>query len=815
MTRTLADLKLAIRSLRRTPGFTVVAVLTLALGIAVNTAVFSVVNGVLLSPLAYDEPDRLLSVNFTAPGAGYDLVPFSDDVYLEFQRILPSLESLGIYQDETLNLVGDSDPERIPAARITPTVLEVLRITPFAGRLFTAADAEPGAEPVAVIAHELWQGRWGSDDAILGSLVELDGQMRRVVGILPPGFAFPRQDTRIWRPYIIDSAELQPGNFSSPGIARLAAGRTIEDARADLAAAIDRLPEISPEEYRPELIEQIGLAPNVVPLMEIVVGNVRQPLLVILGTVALVLLIASANVANLFLVRAESRQREVTLRSALGAGTGDLVRFFLTESLVLALVSGTIGLLVAVAAVEAFVASAPVAIPRVDQISTDLRVLGFNFAAAALAGLLFGSVPLWRHRRRELASELRDGGRTVTSGNATLTTRNLLVVAQVALALILLVGSGLMLRSFQSLRTVDPGFRADGILAVTLAPAGADYPDSAERAEFWTRVVERMAALPGVEQIGAINHAPLGETRSGGSVSIEEFPIDEATLPPIAEKKQATPGYFETLGIPVVAGRTFSADDGARGFPAAVVSESFARHWWPDGSALGKRVRENDSDAWFEIVGIVGDVHHLGLDLPPEEVVYFPLEQGNAEVPIVPRRLTIMLRTTGNPTALTGAIRSALREVDPRLPVTESRPLARSLADAMARTSFTVTMLGIAASMALFLGAIGLYGVISYIVSQRTQEIGVRIALGAPVAGVRGMVVRRGMALAGVGIGIGLVAALALSSVLATLLYEVSATDPLTYGGVALVLALTALVASWVPARRAAAVDPVVALRGE
>ena len=813
--RLLADIRLALRSLRRSPMFTAVSVITLALGIGASTAIFSVVNGVLIKPLPYPEPDRLLVVLFEAPGIGYPEIPFSEGVYLFVRDNQRSFEAIGMFNEEKINLVGDGDPEQVAGARITPSLLDVLRVTPSIGRLFVQGDAESGAAPVSLLSHALWSRRYGADPSVVGTMVELDGVMRRIVGVLPESFRFPDNETRVWRPFVIDPANAPVGNFSYLGIGRLADGATHQSAHDDMASLVARFGEEFPDDLPTSLLEQARFAPNLSSLRSMIVGDIQQALWIVLGAVAVVLLTACANVANLFLVRAETRQREVTLRAALGAGRADVARFYLTESILLGLGGGIAGLVLAWVALRAFVSSAPVAIPRIEEIGIDGTVLALTFVISVLTGVLFGAVPMVRRGARSLATQLREGGRSTTTARRALNTRGLLVIAQVALALVLLVGSGLMIRSFRALRHVDPGFRADSVLTVGVAPPGAEYPGPDELTALWTQLLPRLETVPGVIFAGAINGIPLGGGQSAGAVEIEDHPTEDDALPHMASKRSVMPGYFETMGISILEGRKLEATDAADNFRGLVVSRSFARHWWPNESALGKRVREDEESDWYEIVGMVGDVHFKALEVAAEEVLYWPLRRDDGTDIVVPGAMDLVIRTTGDPTAITEAVRRAVWDVAPRLPIANMRPMSGVLENSVSRTSFTLAILGIASAVTLLLGAVGIYGVISYLVSQRTLEIGVRLALGAPASTVRRMVVQRGMVLTAIGIGVGLAAALAVSSVLAALLYEVSATDPLTFVGMTVVLALTALIASWLPALRASSVDPIVALRAE
>ncbi len=818
MIRLLADIRLAVRGLQRSATFTVVAVLTLALGIGATTAIFSVVNAVLIQPLPYPDAEELLSVNFEAPGMGYPFVPFSDGAFLFVRDRQQSLAALAMYNTHSVNLVADGEPIRVAGANVTPSLFDVLQIPAAMGRTFTSEEGTPGAAPVALIAHELWLERYGGDSAILGQVVDMDGVMRQIVGVMPPGFTFPGTNTRIWKPFELDETSFSMGSFSHPGVGRMRPGTDAATVESDIEAVMVRMFEEYADAFPPNFAEQAGFAPRVVDLKELAVGDIRQALFVVLGTVSLVLLIACANVGNLFLVRAEMRQREVTLRAALGAGRTDIARFFLAESLILAITGGVLGVVLAFLAVRAFTTLAPVALPRLTEISIDATVLLFTLAVSLAAGIAFGAIPLLRRQLRDLASSLREGGRSVTVSQGPFSLRNLLVVSQIALALVLLVGSGLMMRSFQALREVNPGFAADGVLTASIALPRSEYPDAEERLALWVSLRDRVAGLPGVTSAGVVDNLPMGTSRSAGSFTIEGLVPEEGALPPSAEKKSVTAGYFETLQIPLLQGRYLDDGDGVDRFRAAVVSANLAAHWWPTAGAIGKRISENggaDEPTWYEIVGVVGNVHNETLEDPAEHTIYYPIMAGAAEAPDVSWNNTLIIRTEGSPTGLLPGVRGVVSELDARLPIARSRPLAEHLADTMARTSFTLVMLGIAASVALFLGAIGIYGVISYVVSQRTSEIGVRIALGASRGSVQNMVVRRGMLLASVGIVVGLVGAFAATTALGSLLYEVDALDPTTYAAVAVALALTALLASWIPAMRASGVDPIVALRSD
>ncbi|HSM60535.1 MAG TPA: ABC transporter permease, partial [Longimicrobiales bacterium] len=679
---------------------------------------------------------------------------------------------------------------------------------------FAAGDDRPGAEPVAVLSHAVWEQSFGSDPAVVGSLQELDGVRRRVVGVMPPGFSFP-EGASVWVPLEIDPVEPDPGAFSWLGIGRLRPGETPASAQADMAELLRRFAEANPDELSPEVLEQAGLVPDARPLKELYVQDMARALWVLLGTVGFVLLIAVANVANLFLVRAEARMREQAVRTALGASRRDMVRLYLAESVALATGGGILGLGLATAGVRGLLAIAPVAVPRSTEIGIDGSVLAFTAVVSVLSGLLFGLFPVLGYARDDLSSALREGGRSATAGRKRHRARGALVVSQIALALVLLVGSGLMARSFLALRSVDPGFDAQGRLAFRVSLPSAEYPDAEAGALLHARLLERMAAVPGVESVALASALPLEETKNASPMESEDRPIPENELGPVIDRRLVSPGYFGTMGIGLE-GRELTREDRADGTRAVVVSRALARLLWPGESALGRRLRpQGVEDGWWEVVGVADDVHFESLGAEPAPLLYVPMVSGHTAEPTPSRSFQVVLKVAGNPVSFTAAAAEALGEVDPRLPMVEPRAVEGIVRDAMAATSFTVVLLGIAAAIALVLGTVGIYGVISYVVSRRTAEIGVRMALGAPAARVLREVVGQGATLASAGIAVGLLGAWGVSRVLSSLLYGVTATDPLTFAGTAALLVLVALLASWIPARRASRIDPVEALRAE
>jgi putative ABC transport system permease protein len=647
---------------------------------------------------------------------------------------------------------------------------------------------------------------------------------RTVVGVMPESFRFPTSDVQLWVPMVIDPAKLAPGNFNYSAVSRLRPGVPYERASRELSALVWRLPEaMGPDSVSREMIEQAKLAVIARPLRDRVVGEIERTLWLLLGSVGLILLIACANVANLFLVRAESRQREVAVRTAIGASRWEIARVFLGESLALSALGGILGLVLASAGVRFLLSLQPQGIPRLEEIGIDGTVVAFTALVSILSGLLIGAFAAFRYGSPDLVPALKDGGRGGTAGKARHRARQILVVVQVALALVLLVGAGLMIRSFWRLASVDPGVDPKGVLTVSLSLPESEYATSARTAQFYVQLLERVRGLAGVEKAGANSILPLSNGNSMSSHMIEDQPTPPSSLPPMLGTRFASPGYFEALGIPLLEGRSFDRIDPDRTGDEVVVSRALARHFWPGKSALGKRLSPGgpgeEVKQWFTIIGVVGDVREQGLHAKPVEAVYYPVRRVNPDTDgeWVPRDFTLVVKAKPgvDPTSLVTAVRQAVWSIDPKLPLSGVRTMEKVVESSMARTSFTMLLLGIGAAVALLLGAVGIYGVISYIVTQRTQEIGVRMALGAQRGDVSGMVMKEGLILALLGIGSGLAVAFAVTRLMKALLYEVSATDPATFAAVPLLLALVALLASYVPARRAAGVEPLEAIRYE
>ena len=823
----LSSLRSTARGFGKAPGFFLITVLTLGLGIGATVAIFTVINAVLIRPLPYPDPERIVWVTQSAPGMGLEEAALSDGTYLLYRNENKVLEDLGIYWQGSVTLTGGQEPERIGAARVTPSIFKVLRASAVLGRPLAEEDGKPGAEPVLVLSHGLWQRRFGGDRKILGSLVQVDGVSRRIVGVLAEGFRFPSAQEELWTPMVIDPANLQPGNFNYGGVGRLRPGVTTGRATKELSALVWRLPDVlGPESMPRGMIEQAKLAVLAKPFRDHVVGDIGRTLYVLLGGVGLILLIACANVANLFLVRAEGRQREVAVRTAIGASRWEIARVFLGESLALSVLGGLLGLALAAAGVRLLVALQPPGIPRLDEIGIDASVIGFNVLLALLTGALIGGFAALRYGSPDLVPALKEGGRGGTAGRARHRARQVLVVVQVALALVLLVGAGLMVRSFWGMANVDSGVEPAGVLTVQLNLPEAEYGQAARTARFYTRLLEQVRAIPGVTRAGTITILPLSAENSMSSHRIEDHPLPPDSLPPMLGTRFASPGYFEALGIPVLEGKSFERIDPDTPHDGVLVSRAVAQRFWPKGGALGKRLTPGGPGEtparWYTIIGVVGDVREQGLHEKPVEAVYYPVRRANPDGPDaagewVPRDfiLAVKARAGIDPLSLVKPVRDAVWSIDPKLPLAQVRTMEDVVERSMARVSFTMLLLAIGAVVALALGAVGIYGVISYIVSQRTQEIGVRMALGAQPGEVSGMVLKEGMALALLGIAIGLAGSFAFTRFMRALLFEVSATDPATFAAVPVLLAAVALLASYLPARRAAGVEPLEAIRYE
>lgn len=803
------------RSLARTPQFTVAAVVTLALALGTNTAVFSVVQGVLLKPLPYEEPERLVQLRHTAPGLGYDDFGVSPGLYWLYSES-EAFSASGIYMPATVNVTGgDGPPVRESAALMSHGVLGTLGVTPLRGRAFDESEDAPDGPAVVVLSHGLWQDRFGGVADVVGRTLDVDGQPRTVVGVMPETFAFPTANTRLWLPLALAPTGDDYGAFTYEAVGRLAGHVDAEAASSRLGPVLQHLRD-SPEGSGGELsafIDAGRMAPRVVPLKETVVGDAGAALWILLGTVGFVFLIASANVTNLFLVRSEARQGEMAMRAALGARRTGLIGHFAVEALLIAAAGGMFGVMLAWWALRSLLALAPPGIPRLHEISIDPVVLGFALLATLLSAVLLGLLPALRLTSPALLTTLSRSSRGATTGRERHRTRQVLVVAQTALALVLLVGSGLMVRSFQQMRAIDAGFQPENVATFRLSLPTPAYDQDAV-ARFHRDLLPRLRALPGVLYAGATTSPPLADCCAGTAHFIEDQPVAPGEMPPMFAFSTVSDNYFETMRIPVLAGRSFAAQDGDGARPV-IVSQALAERIWPGTDAVGRRLRPASTDTgWHTVVGVVGSVRDRGLQNDPTAMVYYPLPAGETEfLAGNPAGMTYVLRTD-RPDDILGLARAEVWSIDPNLPVAAGSTYARIVADSMIRLRFTMLALVAASLIALLLGAIGLYSVISYIVAQRTGEIGIRMALGAQPGEVRRMVVLQGGRLIALGLLAGLAGALALTRLMHGLLYGTEPTDPATFAIVTTTLAIIALVATYLPARRASRIDPAASLRG-
>ncbi len=819
MSTLLQDARYAVRAMKRSPGTTAVAVLALALGIGANTAIFTVVNAVLLRPLPYPAADRMVSLVRTYPN-GYG-PSVSVPKFITWKQGNPLLENVAVYDfmGPGVSISGEGEPEQIKAIRASVEFFPLFRVAPAAGRFFNAEEDHPGGPRVVVISHGLWQRRFGADPGLVGRTVVLSGEPYTVIGVTAAGFeANPPAD--VWLPLQADPNSVNQGHYL------LCAGRL--KPGVTLAAANARMKVVA-EEFRrryPDTMSKQESA-GVMPMRDLVVGDIRPLLLIVLGAVALVLLIACANVANLLLARAAAREREIAIRTALGAGRGRLVRQLLTESCLLGLAGGVLGLLLGLWVLRILLLFTPAGLPRLAEMTPgsglDLRVLGFSLLLSLLTGILFGLAPAVQASRPDLNSTLKEGMARTTAGVRHLRARGLLVVSEMALGLVLLIGAGLLIRSAASLRGVQPGFDTAHALTFKTALSGARYSNTASVTTFSRAVIQRLESLPGVQSAANVINLP---TEPGPDLNFEIAgrPASAANATGDEQWRFISPHFFKAMGIPLLRGREFSDTDTAKSPAVVIINAALARKYWPKEDPLGQRItigrglgKEFD-DPTREIVGVVGNVNEFGLDRQPPAIMYIPGAQVNDALTALGNRIlptAWVARTAVDPMTLAGAVRREVTAVDRQQAVFEFRSLDQVMERALANRRFILLLLSVFAAVALTLAAIGIYGVMSYAVEQRTHEIGIRIALGAGQGDVQGLVVRHGMTLAAIGVAIGLAAAFGLTRVLANLLFGVKATDPLTFAAVAAALSAVALIATWLPARRASRVDPVIALRGE
>jgi putative ABC transport system permease protein len=803
----LQDLRYAARILWKNPGFTAVAVIALALGIGANTAIFSVVNTVLLRPLPYKIPEQLVLVWEDATKHGYPRDTPAVANYIDWRDQNSVFTGMAAIADTNFNLTRAGDPESLKGREVSATLFPLLGVEPQVGRVFAAAEDQPGSDRVVVLSHRLWQRRFGGDPTIVGRVLTLNDEGYTVVGVMPARFQFPANDDDLWVPIAFTQQEAANRNRHYLQVmARMKPGVTLEQAQSEMTTIGARL-----QQQYPESNTDLGVA--VTSLQEHLVGDIKPALLVLLGAVGLVLLIACANVANLLLARAAIRQKEIALRVALGARRWRLMRQFLTESVLLAALGGIAGLGIAFAGLLLLKASIPQTISQAQEITLDLNVLVFTLGVSLLTGLIFGLAPAIQATRFNQSETLKEGGRDSVTGRGGKRLRGLLVTAEVAVSLVLLIGAGLLINSFLRLRNIDPGFQASNLLTMKIELPQPKYEEFEKRTAFYTALVQRVQSLAGVRSAAVTTNLPLYRQGNSISVRIEGQPQPAPGQELIVVTRIISPGYFDTMGIPLLSGRQLTDQDTENTPNAVVISETMANRVWPGENAVGKRLAvgrvRSDAD-WIQVAGVVKDVRQFELNAAPRPQMYLSYRQAGffaAE--------DLVVRTEVEPASLAATVRNAVWEIDKDQPVSNIRTMEEILAESIARQRFTMLLLGVFAGVALLLAAVGIYGVMSYSVAQQTHEIGIRMALGASAGAVLKMAVGYGLKLVIAGVVIGLIAAFALTRLMATLLFGVTPTDPATFAVISLLLVVVAGVASYVPARRATKVDPLVALRYE
>jgi putative ABC transport system permease protein len=816
----------AWRSLRRVPAFTITATMTLVIGIGAAVAIFALVNGVLLRPLPYGNPDRLVGAWHDLKGVSIRKANQTSATYFTYKRLARSIEGIGIHEDGAVNVSdprGGTAPQRITSSWISASLIPVLQVPPLLGRNFTEAADLPKGPDVVIISEGLWRSRFGADPQILDRTLEVNGRSRTIVGVMPGRFRFPTAATQIWLPSQFDPNDAYGGGFSYDAVARLKPGISVAAAQRDFAAVLPRMVELSPNMApgvsTQMLFEQAKPLPFLVPLKEDVTGGIAKTLWIVAAAAGLVLLVACANVTNLILVRADGRQRELAIREAIGAGRVRVLAHFLAESAVITALAGAVGLGVAALAIRVLVRIGPEEIPRLGEVRIDLATVGFSIAISVFVALVCSVIPALRLGRVHLSSALREGGRGGTASRVQQRVRSTLVAAQIALALVALAGSGLLIRTFQRLNAVRPGFNPENLATFWISLPTARYPTDTAEVRFYTQLLDRVRSLPGVQGAGISSRLPLVER---GMNQNPFYPEDDASyatkIPPLQIFTTIDGGYFQTMGIPLVAGRTFDRLDAQRSHEA-VISQATAIQFWKDSSgqrALGKRFRSLPTGPLYTVVGVVGNARDTALAAPPSQTVYFPQVPSTGRFDSQTRNtMALVVRTSSEPIAITRAVQRTVRELDASLPLFDVRPMTAVFQASMAQLSFTILVIGAAAIVTLVLGAIGLYGVMAYVVALRTRELGVRIALGASPGAVVAMLTRQGVMLTGFGIVGGLLLFALVARFLRTLLYGVAPTDMLTLASASALLVTIAALASWIPARRTSRLDPADVLRAE
>ena len=805
------DVRYAIRGLVRNPGFTFVTVITLALGIGANSAIFSVVNTVLLKPLPYASPEGLVKVwgRFTGIGLAKDQMWFSAPEFRDLRDLNHSFANVAVLNGGPASLGASGNPQSVAGAVVSPSMFSILGVTPMLGRSFTADEAEPGRDRVLILGYSLWQRAFGSDPQIVGKEFVLDGRICQAIGVMPRGFIYP-YSAELWTPQVFSSKDFAPNNRGNHGfevLARLKPGVTLAQAREDIQGVARSITERN----RDYPYERFHYAMFLHPLLDETVGDVKASLWVLMGAVGFVLLLVCANLAGLLLTRSTARRREIAVRVALGAGTRRIIRQLLSESLLLSIIGGFLGLLFTPLLLQFIVTLSANALPRVVSTGVDARALLFIFSVAVCTGIVFGLAPALAASRGVQYEILKEGGRTGSDGRGSQKLRRVFVTAEAALALLLLAGSSLLLRSFVKLLAVDPGFRPEGVLTMQIALPAAKYAKPEQARAFYRELVTRVGQLPGVQAAGAISNLPLsGE--SSGTATVDSRVVSGPDASPEVDQRVVTPGFFRAMGISLIAGRYIDDRDSDTTPPVAVIDETMARTYWPNEDAVGKRIKLGDMKStlpWMTIVGVVRHVRYRTLEARSRVQLYWPEAQNPTNF------MGLGVRTTGDPMALAPAVQRVVLGLDAQQPVDHVLTMEEVMADSLARRRLTLTLLGIFAGGAMLLAALGIYGVTAYMVTERQQEIGLRMALGASPSDVLKLVLRQGMSLLLAGLAVGLLLSLALMWVLSSLLFAVRPYDPVSLAGAAVALALVALIACSIPALRATRVDPLVALRYE
>jgi putative ABC transport system permease protein len=809
----MQDLRFTLRQFRRNPAFTVTAVLTLAAAIGANTAIFSVVNGVLLRPLPYPNSDRVVNITTRSTLRGLDDLNLSDAEFNEFKEQTQTLDKMAAYASAALNLGDVAEPQRIAYTEVSANLFSILGVNALLGRTFTPEEDMPGYEPRVLISYRLWQGHYGSDPNIVGKTIQLNGRKRLVVGVMSQGFHFPQGDTDVWMQLNLDPASRVLNSKYLNTIALLKPGVSREQAESEINTIYRRIKEKYPQYYKDDLAAGAAVA----GLQESNVKGLRRALLLLLGAVSFVLLIACANVANLLLARAAVRRKEMAMRSALGCGRWRIVRQLLTESLLLSIIGGALGLLVAFLSLRVLLVGSPLDPIQLQSVRLDFTALAFSSLITLIVGVLFGLVPAVHASKVDLNEALKEsGGRGSMTGVRHNRTHALLVISEVTLSMVLLIGAVLMIQSFVRLLRVDPGFDAAHVVSMKLTVPGAKYPQNSDVTTFFQQLQDRITGIPGVQSAGIINQLPSNAEKSEASFEIEGRPFitDVDRADGIADYRMVSHSYFTTMGIPMLRGRTFTDQDGKQSPPAAIINDKLARRFFPGEDATTRRIRLRPDSPWLQIVGVIPDIKNQGLFAGTTQEMYFPYVEKSFGLPIM-RTMAIVVRTNGDPASVINPIKNELRALDKDLPPYQVQTMEQVLAASVSKTRFTMLLLTVFSVLALVLAAGGVYSVMAYSVAQRTREIGIRNALGAQSIDIFKLIMGQGFILAIIGVVLGAIAGFALTRVMSNLLFTVNPTDPKIFIGVAVLLIVVALLACYLPARRATMVKAVIALRNE